>query len=149
MADQTTLVKAVIAVLHDGAKGFPDLGEHLKDTQAKYFFLSEATTRGEYARELEAALASVSSEEVGDVGGTTVGAIHRTWGDLKAKLGGGDHTLLETAEQGEDAAKKAYKEALEGSEVSDPRLRQLLTTQQTHIIASHDKVKAMRDTITA
>ena len=29
------------------------------------------------------------------------GALHRTWGDIKAHLGGGDHTLLETAEQGE------------------------------------------------
>ena len=37
MADQSTLVKAVIAVLHDGAKGFPDLGEHLKDSAAKSF----------------------------------------------------------------------------------------------------------------
>ena len=55
--------------------------------------------------------------------------------------------LLETAEQGEDAAKKAYKEALEGNDVTDPRLRQLLTTQQSHIQASHDKVKALRDTI--
>ncbi len=144
MADQSTLVKAVIAVLHDGAKGFPDLGEHLKDSQAKSFFLSEATTRAEYARELEAALASTG--ETTDVGGTGIGAIHRVWGDLKAKLGGSDHTLLETAEQGEDAAKKAYKEALEGNDVTDPRLRQLLTTQQQHIQASHDKVKAMRDT---
>ena len=45
--------------------------------------------------------------------GTVSGAVHRTWGDIKAHLGGGDHTLLETAEQGEDAAKKAYKDALE------------------------------------
>ena len=41
--------------------------------------------------------------------GTTAGTLHRVWGDLKAKLGGGDHTLLETAEQGEDVAKEAYK----------------------------------------
>jgi len=26
-------------------------------------------------------------------------------------MGGSDHTVLETAEQGEDAAKKAYEEA--------------------------------------
>ena len=45
--------------------------------------------------------------------GTASGAIHRTWADIKAKLGGGDHTLLETAEAGEDNAQKAYKDALE------------------------------------
>lgn len=141
--DQSTLVKAVIAVLHDGEKGFPDIGEHLKDTSKKSFFVQEGQTRGEFARELEAAYSTSTGESV-DVGGTGIGAVHRVWGDLKAKLGGGDHTLLETAEQGEDAAKKAYKEALESSSITGS-IRTLLQTQQTHILASHDKVKAFRD----
>lgn len=34
-------------------------------------------------------------------------ALHRTWRDIKAPLGGGDHTLLETAEEGEDAGSQA------------------------------------------
>ena len=79
-----------------------------------------------------------------DVGGTAVAAIHRSWGDLKAKLGGGDHTLLETAEQGEDAAKKAYQEALDDSSISGS-VRSLLQQQQTHIQSAHNKVKAFRD----
>ncbi len=62
---------------------------------------------------------------------------------LKAKLGGGDHTLLETAEQGEDVAKKAYKDALE-QDLPLP-IRQLLTEQQSHVLTSHDFVKAQRD----
>ena len=66
-----------------------------------------------------------------------------TWGDLKAHLGGGDHTLLETAEQGEDAAKKAYKDALE--KMLPSPVKQLLTTQYAHIQKSHDYVKAARD----
>jgi uncharacterized protein (TIGR02284 family) len=75
--------------------------------------------------------------------GSLSGAIHRTWGDIKAHLGGSDHTLLETAEQGEDAAKKAYKEALE-KELPSP-VKQLLTTQYVHVQTSHDYVKAARD----
>lgn len=142
-ADQSTLVKAVVAVLHDSEKGFPDVGEHLKNTQFKSFFLQEGQTRGEFAREIVAAYSSATGETI-DVGGTGAGAIHRVWGDLKAKLGGGDHTLLETAEQGEDAAKKAYQEALESSSVTG-EVRAILQRQQPHIQASHDKVKAMRD----
>ncbi len=144
MADQTTLVEAVIRVLHDSSKGFPDIGEHLKDPTAKAFFIQEATTRATFARELEAELPS----DKRDIGGTGIGAIHRVWGDLKANLGGGDHTLLETAEQGEDAAKKAYKEALEGTDLT-PSVRETLLRQQQHIVASHDKVRGMRDSITA
>ena|ERR1700678_4004156 len=79
-----------------------------------------------------------------DIGGTAVGGIHRSWGDLKAHLGGGDHTLLDTAEQGEDAAKKAFKEALEDQDIHSS-VREVLVRQQSHIAASHDKVKALRD----
>ena len=62
---------------------------------------------------------------------------------LKAHLGGGDHTLLETAEQGEDAAKKAYRDALQ-KELPLP-VRQLLFTQYVHIQEAHDYVKAARE----
>ena len=63
---------------------------------------------------------------------------------MKANLGGGDHTLLETAEQGEDAAKKAYKEALEDNSITGS-VRSVLQQQQQHILASHNQVKAFRD----
>lgn len=143
MANQNELVKTVIQILNDGAKGFPDIGEHLKDPMAKSFFMEEAQVRATYASELEAEYGAISGES-NDIGGTAAGAIHRVWGDLKANLGGGDHTLLATAEQGEDAAKKAYQAALDDNSISG-NLRAILLRQQTHIQASHDKVKAMRD----
>ncbi len=141
MADTNDLVKTVIQVLHDGERGFVDIGEHLKSPELKTFFLQEATTRGQFARELQAS-AGVSE----DVGGTASGTVHRVWGDLKANLGGGDHTLLETAEQGEDVAKKAYKEALDDAALPSG-VRTVLQKQQLHIQASHDKVKGYRDSL--
>ena len=138
MADSNDLVKAVIEVLNDGQKGYVDIGEHITNPELRSFFMSESQTRGTYASELAAAAG------MSDVGGTATAALHRSWGDLKAKLGGGDHTLLETAEQGEDAAKKAYQEALADSSISGP-VRSLLLQQQTHILSAHNKVKAFRD----
>ena len=141
MADTNDLVKTVIQVLHDGERGFVDIGEHLKSPELKTFFLQEATTRGQFARELQA---SAGVSEV--VGGTASGAVHRVWGDLKANLGGGDHTVLESAEQGEDVAKKAYKEALDDAALPSG-VRTVLQKQQLHIQASHDKVKGYRDSL--
>jgi uncharacterized protein (TIGR02284 family) len=138
MADEKETLKDVIEVLHDGHKGFSDLAPQIKDPQVKAFFVKESQTRAEYARELETA-AGIEKNE----GGTTAGAIHRFWADVKGKLGGGDHTLLETAEQGEDAAKEAYKKALQN--ITTAHLRQILTTQQAHVQQSHDQVKAFRD----
>ena len=146
MAYQNANVKAVIKVLHDGERGFADIGEHLKDAQLKSYFLSEAQTRGSFARELEAEYGTVDGES-NDIGGTAAGTLHRAWGDIKANLGGGDHTLMETSEQGEDAAKKVYKEAMEDESVSGA-MRSILVKQQAHIQASHDKVKAFRDQYT-
>ena len=71
------------------------------------------------------------------------GTVHRAWGDIKAHLGGGDYTLLETCEAGEDAARKAYQEALE-KELPLP-VKQLLTSQDAHVQDSHDYVKNARD----
>ncbi len=129
----------VIKVLEDGQKGFAEIGEHLKDDQVKRFFLAESLKRANFRAELENELHRAGMADVKE-SGTAGGALHRTWAEVKAHLGGGDHTLLETAEQGEDAAKKAYKEALE-QELPLP-IRQLLAEQQAHVMSAHDYVKA-------
>lgn len=142
-----SVLKDVIETLHDSHKGFADIGEHLQDATAKRFFLQESLTRQQFAGELENELVRLGQKDAsvdGKIGGTTAGAFHRTWGDLKAKLGGGDHSLLETAEQGEDVAKKAYETALQEKGIPLD-LQETLRKQQAHVLASHDKVKAMRD----
>lgn len=132
----------VIKVLQDGQKGFADIGERLKDETLKRYFLAESLKRANFRAELENELHRAGMADVKE-SGSVGGGLHRAWGELKAKLGGGDHELLATAEQGEDAAKKAYKDALE-HDLPLP-IRQLLTEQQAHVISSHDYVKSHRD----
>lgn len=138
MADTNDLVKTVIQVLHDGQKGFADIGEHIKDPGMKSFFMAQAQQREGFASEL------VSATGMTDVGGSVAAPVHRLWGDLKANLGGSDHTLLDTAEQGEDAAKKAYEVALGDTSLTGP-VRSLLQKQHSEIVSSHNKVVAFRD----
>lgn len=132
----------VIKSLEDGQKGFAEIGEHLKDETLKRYFLAESLKRASFRGALESEL---HREGIADIAesGSTAGALHRAWGELKAKLGGGDHALLETAEQGEDEAKKAYKDALE-HELPVP-IRQLLSEQQAHVISAHNYVRGHRD----
>jgi uncharacterized protein (TIGR02284 family) len=132
----------VIKSLIDGQEGFQKIGEHLKDETLRKYFAAESLKRAQFRGELEDVLHREGVHDVKEKG-TVSGAIHRAWGDLKAHLGGGDHTLLETAEAGEDEAKKAYKQALE-KELPLP-IKQLLTAQYAHIQTSHDYVKAARD----
>ncbi len=135
-------LRGLIDVLIDSQKGFADIGEHIHDETLKRYFLAESLKRANYRAELENELHRLGQADVHE-SGTTVGAVHRVWGDLKAKLGGGDHTLLETAEQGEDAAKKAYADALE-QDLPLP-IKQMLSEQQAHVLTSHDYVKRARD----
>lgn len=98
--------------------------------------------RSEFAGELENELHRLGVRDVKSSASTS-SKVHRFWGEMKAKLGGGDHALLATAEQGEDVAKKAYEKALQ-QDLPLP-IREILNRQQEHILGVQDRVRALRD----
>ena len=78
-------------------------------------------------------------------GTTTSGKIYRAWMDVKAKFTGNDRkAILASCEFGEDAAQRAYKSALEESEL-DTDVRQVVSQQQQTLKQSHDLIKRYRD----
>lgn len=133
---------SVINTLIDSQKGFAEIGDHLQDETLKRYFLAESLKRAQFRGDLEEILHQNGFHDIKE-SGTTAGTLHRVWSDLKAKLGGGDHTLLATAEDGEDAAKEAYTDALK-QDLPLP-VRQLLVGQQDHVLTSHDYIKSHRD----
>jgi uncharacterized protein (TIGR02284 family) len=135
-------LKDLIETLRDDQEGFKELGHRLLGGRAKRFFLEETQVRAEYAAELENELHRMGVHDV------KVSPSHGTkarlfWAEIKAKLANGDHVLLSTAEQSEDAAQKAYADVLK-EDLPLP-LRELLDRQFEHIQKSHDQVKALRD----
>jgi uncharacterized protein (TIGR02284 family) len=133
---------AVISTLLDSQRGLAEIGDHLKDETVKRYFLAESLKRAQFRGDLEEVLHQNGVHDI-DESGTAAGTLTRVWGDLKAKLGGGDHALLSTAEEGEDAAKESYEDALK-LDLPLP-VRQMLAEQQAHILDSHDYVKNHRD----
>ncbi len=143
LKDTEKVLRDVIESLIDSQEGFKDIGEKLQDDTLKRYFLSESLKRAQFKGDLEDVLIKEGVSDAWKEKGSVSGALHRTWGDLKAKLGGGDHTLLESAEQGEDTIKKTYADALK-HDLPLP-IHQTLSTQAAHIQTSHDYVKAARD----
>jgi uncharacterized protein (TIGR02284 family) len=95
--------------------------------------------RNDLGREIQ-----VAGGEIPD-GTMTSGKIYRAWMDLKALFTGSDrHAILASCEGGEDAAQKAYREALQ-EENLPINLRDLIGNQKNSLKQSHDKIKAMRD----
>jgi uncharacterized protein (TIGR02284 family) len=135
-------MQSVLESLVDSQDAFQKIGERLKDDTLRHYFLAESLKRAEFRGEIESVLHREGVHDIKE-SGTAVGTANRVWAELKSKLGGGDHTLLATAEEGEDEISTAYDRAMD-SYLPLP-IRQLLTTQAAHIKLSHDYVRAARD----
>jgi uncharacterized protein (TIGR02284 family) len=143
LKETESALRTVIQTLIDSQDGFKKIGEEIKDETLKEYFLAESLTRAQFRGVLESILHQEGVHDVKE-SGTAVGTIRRAWGDIKSALGGGDATMLSTAEEGEDEAVEAYAKAME---VYLPLpVRQVLTTQVAHIETSREFIKAARDT---
>lgn len=77
----------------------------------KGYSLERSAERDRFAHELPAELAKLGERE-NKASGSAGAARHRVWIDTKVALGGGDQTILESVEAGEDNAKDTYNKAL-------------------------------------
>ena len=78
-------------------------------------------------------------------GSTFMGKIYRTWMDLRIAFSADDRkNILASCEFGEDAAQKAYKMALNETDLTEDA-RTLITVQKGELKNSHDLIKKYRD----
>jgi uncharacterized protein (TIGR02284 family) len=136
----------LIEINNDRVAGFEhaskDLDENDGDLKAIFErFSSESRAN---AQELTDAVNRIGGEAETGTSGT--GAIHRAWLDVKATFSGHDRkSVLAECERGEDAIKKAYKDALTVDNGLSPELDRIVARQQEGIISAHDKIKFLRD----
>jgi uncharacterized protein (TIGR02284 family) len=92
-------------------------------------------------------------EEVKSLGGdpeadetTNRGKIYRRWMDVRVTFSGNDTlSTLSSCEFGEDAAQRAYQDALDESRDFPASLQQLISRQQELLKMSHDLIRNQRD----
>lgn len=139
------ILKDLVQILHDGQEGFRKASEGVKDSQLKELFNRFSLQRAKFAGELEEELRNLGESDPEKEGSTLTGKVHRVWIDLKAALTKNDaHAILAEAERGEDAAKDAYRKALEEKDLP-ASLRDVVSRQAAQVQRTHDEVKAMRD----
>jgi uncharacterized protein (TIGR02284 family) len=144
--DAVSVIEKLVETCRDGEKGYKDAAEHAKRPDLMTFFLEQSSERARFASELQAALPKLGKSEKKE-SGSVAGAIHRAWIDAKASLGGGDKTILESVESGEDKAKEAYEKALSSS--LPPDVADVVGRQARSIRTAHDRVKSLRDGLAA
>lgn len=77
---------------------------------------------------------------------TNSGKVYRVWMDIKSTFTGkSELSVLELCEYGEDAAQKAYEEALKSDVDMPASIRELIVNQKEQLRNSHDTIKRQRD----
>jgi uncharacterized protein (TIGR02284 family) len=136
------IVKELIETCRDGQNGYLHAASQVQDPQLKNYFDEQSLERGRFAVELEEASKRLGQVEASDTG-TVAGVVHRAWFELKGDMGAGDHEILVSVEQGEDRAKKAYEDAINGP--LPEMLLAIVREQYASVRAAHDRIRDWRD----
>lgn len=135
------LLQELIQTCKDGETGYAHAAGVVDDPKLKAYFEEESLERARFVQDLKEHV-----KRLGDVPETSTsvaGTLHRVWFEAKADVGLGDQSVLNSVEQGEDSAKKAYQQAL--SRDLPPDLREIIHIQSKSVLAAHDYVRDLRD----
>src|ERR1043165_4252557 len=133
----------LIETLKDGQQGFREASENAHSPDLKSFFNQVSLDRAQMVGEFQQEVRALGGDP--ENSGSTAGALHRTWIDIKGSLTGrDDKAILNEAERGEDSAVKAYEDALKESNLP-ANVRTLIQRQFVNIKQVHDRARQMRD----
>ena len=141
-----SVLEDLIETCKDGQKGYQDASSHVKRADLKSYFNQQSLERARFAEELRQELTR-HGEPDKKPSGSASGAMRRAWIDTKVALGGGDKSILNSLEAGEDSAKAAYQKALSKQLPSD--ITEIVRQQATNVQKAHDHIKTLRDTAVA
>ena len=133
----------LIETCRDGQKGFKEAADNVKNPELKSFFTQCASERAQCINELGLEVRRLGGDP--EKSGSTAGALHRAWMDIKGTLTGkDDHSILSECERGEDSAVDAFRDALKDQNLPS-NIQPVVQQQLTTIQQTHDRVKQMRD----
>jgi uncharacterized protein (TIGR02284 family) len=140
------ILNDLIEINNDRVRGYEKASKetNTKDADLRSLFDDMATDSRRYANELSRFVRERG--ETPSDGTTLRGKLYRAWMDVKATFSGSDRkAILASCEFGEDAAQKAYKDALASDAELPAEIRQVIVDQQSSLKQSHDRIKKMRD----
>jgi len=135
-------LNGLIETCKDGQEGFKEAAEGVERSDLKSLFYEFAQQRAQFAGELQTLVKSLGGDP--ESAGSIAGSLHRGWINIKSAVTGRDEeAILNECERGEDAAKDAYKKALNMQ--LPAHVLETVQTQYTSVQSAHDRVKALRD----
>jgi len=136
----------LVEINHDRIRGYEKATESVDSTDVDLIqiFSKMISNSRSHIKDLSQHILTLGGEVA--EGTTASGKLHRTWMDIKSAFAVDDRkSTLELCEYGDDAALKAYKEALNSEEGLTVETVQLLQSQRASLRVDHDEIKALRD----
>ena len=137
-----TVLNTLIATLLDSVEGYTKAAGDIEDARLGTIFADRARERSEVAAQLQAVVAQQGGKPEDDT--STMGAIHRTFFDLKTAITGRDNeAIVAEVERGEDYLKAKFETAMKNADLSAPA-RAAVDTAWTSVRAGHDQMSQLK-----
>ena len=141
--DASTLLNGLIEICKDGEEGFRTAATGIHDSTLRRLLESYAHQRAGFAQELQAEVARLGDEPAGS--GDMAGALHRGWMKIRQAISGNDEAaILAECERGEEAAVRAYREAVDRDIAGDAGT--VVERQYLQVKDAHDHVRMLERT---
>lgn len=141
------ILNDLIRINNDRIEGYEKAVEEINDVfraEIKTMLFQMTEESRAYKLDLKDTVIKLGGTPAEDT--TTSGKIYRVWMDLKTTFAGNNIlSVLESCEAGEDAALKAYKDALEEDIEWPEDIYRMVSSQRLLIKVSHDRIKLYRD----
>ncbi|WP_442587708.1 ferritin-like domain-containing protein [Pedobacter sp. AW31-3R] len=125
-------LKGLVNILNDGKEGYASASETTENPELKGIFATYSSQREAFAEELKTHLNEHGGDSENESGGV-LGALHRTWIDIKQALSSKeDAAILGAIVTGEVAAIEKFDKAIEHPEIHTDHL-ELLQRHRTAI----------------
>ena len=132
----------LIETCKDGQEGFKQAAEGVERSDLKSLFFEFSQQRAHFAGELQSIVQTLGGDP--ETSGSTAGAVHRGWINIKSAVTGKDEkAVLNECERGEDSATNTYKESL--GEPLPSYIAEVVRNQYDSVKMAHDRVKSLRD----
>ena len=145
VGDGTVTLNTLIGTLIDSIEGYQKAAADTTNQRFAEMFNARAQERQQVLTKLQGTVARLGGNPEDD--GTTAGAAHRGWINLKeAVLGRDDEAIVNEVERGEDYLKNKFETAMKNVDLP-PEARAAVEEAWTSVRAGHDEMSALKHAI--
>lgn len=139
------VLNTLINTLVDSVEGYQKAAADTENTRFAEMFNARARERQQVLTGLQAAVGRLGGDPASD--GTTAGAAHRGWINLKeAVLGRDDEAIVKEVERGEDYLKEKFETALQHADLP-AEAREAIDQAWQSVKSGHDEMSQLKHAI--